>query len=187
MNKKIIIIFFINFLLSNTSLSNYTFSYLFYNAEPQKSLYSIQLIKPEDKHLNYHINWSPTNNLIINTNFINNDSKDNKIYYGINFGLISSKAKYANTIGFGLHYLKFDDSIGTLRWVNYFNNMVFDLYNWFKVNLGLSYHSGNDFSMFNCSIYLSKVIYQNLSIGLGTDFIISPFNHKIYVGINYSL
>ena len=65
--------------------------------------------------------------------------------------------------------------------------MVFDLYNWFKVNLGLSYHSNSNFSMFNFSIYLNRTIYQNLSIGFGTDFVISPFNQKVYFGLNYSL
>ena len=187
MIKKSIIIFFINLLICNQTFLYDVFNYSFNNIEHQKSIYSFKIIKSDSNNLNYNITWSPTNNLIMNTNFINNSWKDNKIYYAINFGFILSDNLYSSILGSGIHLLKFDQNFNNTKWVSYFSNTKVNLYNWFNINLGLSYYYNNEFSFFDLSLYLSRKIYKNLDLGIGTNLAISSFIHKIYFGINYSL
>ena len=91
MLKIYFLFIYVSLLIGSQSISDYVFEHSFNNIESQKSIYSFQIVKSQNKQFNYNINWTPTNNLIVNTNFINNTTDDNKVYYGINFGLVFSK------------------------------------------------------------------------------------------------
>ena len=185
--KKYIFIIFISLLFCNQSSSDYVFEHSFNNLESQHSIYSFKIVKSKAQYLNYNISWNPTNNLIINTNFINNTINDNRIYYGINFGVFFSKFFYSLIMGAGINNIKFDKEFHKLQWINYFINNEFNIKNLFNINLGLSYYNNNQFSFFGLACHLNKNIYKNLNIGLGSDLSMASFINKVYFSISYSL
>ena len=177
----------ISLLCCNQTMSDYVFEHSFNNMNFPKSVYNLKIIKSQNHKFNYNINWVPTRNLIINTNFINNITNDNKVYYGFNFGLLFSQNLHSLLIGMGTNNLKFDQQFNKLQWLNYFINSQFNIYQWFNINLGLSYYNNNQFSFFAIAFHLNKNIHENLNIGLGSDLSISSFINKIYFSISYSL
>ena len=185
--KKNIFLIYISLLFCNQSISDYVFEHSFNNLESEHTIYSFKIVKSQDKQFNYNINWNPTNNLIINANFINNGMNDNKIYYGINFGLFFSKNFYSLIIGTGINNVKFDTQFNKIQWINYFINNEFNINNLFNINLGLSYYNNNQFSFFGLAFHLNKNIYKNLNIGLGSDVSMTSFINKVYFSISYSL
>ena len=187
MIKKIIIFFYFNLVICDQALLDNIFNYSFNNIQTQTSSYNFKIIKSQYNNLNYHITWSPTSNLLINTNFINQFSKDNKIYYNINSGLVLSNKMYSNIIGIGIHFLKFDQEFNNVKWNNFFSNTELNFDNWFNVNLELSYYYNGTISFLDLGMYINKIFYKNLNIGVGGNFSIKPIMHKIYLGINYSL
>ena len=187
MIRKIIFIICISLLYCNQTMSDYVFEHSFNNINFSESDYNLKIIKSQNNKFNYNINWTPTSNLIVNTYFINNITNDNKVCYGFNFGLLFSKNLHSLLIGMGTNNLKFDQQFNKLQWLNYFINSQFDIYQWFNINLGLSYYNNNQFSFFAIAFHLNKNINKNLNIGLGSDFSMASFINKIYFSINYSL
>ena len=187
MLKIYFLFIYVSLLIGSQSISDHVFEHSFNNMESQKSIYSFQIVKSQNEQFNYNINWTPTNNLIVNTNFINNTTDDNKVYYGINFGLVFSKNFYSLIIGMGINNLKFDAQFNKLQWINYFINNEFNIYDLFNINLGLSYYNNNQFSFFGLDCSLNKNIYKNLNVGLGSDLSMESFVNKVYFSISYSL
>lgn len=189
MIKKLILIFFLSLLISNSTQEKDIFNHSFKNINLSSSIFSFKILKSNNKFTNYNISWSPTSNLYINTNFINefnnnSGSSDNKLYYGINISLLLFKNMYS---GIGINTIKFDNSYNKLKWIDYFFDYKFRINSLFNLNIGLSYLSTVEHSFFKTNFYIHKQIYNNINIGIGSESVISSSSNKIYLAINYSL
>jgi len=190
MIKRLVLISFLSLLMSNDTLENNIFNYSFKNTNPQTSIFSFKILRSNNNFTNYNITWSPTDNLFINTNFINktishqSNSFDNKLYYGVNISLLISNKTHS---GFGVSTLKFDKNYNRIKWVDYFINREFNINNLFNIDFGVSYLYSNQISFLNLNLYFNKEIYKKINIGIGADTAISLSINKIYFGINYSL
>tara|TARA_Y100000994_G_C15621949_1_gene413390 strand:+ start:227 stop:799 length:573 start_codon:yes stop_codon:yes gene_type:complete len=190
MIQRLVLIFFLSLLISNNSLSSDTFDYSFKNTNFKNSKFCFKILKSNTKITNYNISWAPTNNLVINTNFIYNNINlksnlyDNKLYYGFNICLLTSQNMY---VGFGINTLKFDNNHNTIKWTQYFMDRRFNINNLFNINFGISYSYNNQLSFFQSNIYFSKKIYKNINLGIGYEVAHTSFLSKFYLGFHYSL
>ena len=176
--------FFLNFLIGNSNFKTEIFNkYCIQNIAKQKSIYSIALTKSIDGPINYHFNWTPTSNFLINTKLINNFKNDNKIFFSFNFGLLFKN----NIIGMSINSLKFDNVFNNVRWNTYFLVNQINIKNW-TFNTMLAYHFNEEFSLLSISNYFEKNIFKYIDINFGlnvvkiNDFLINP-----YFGIKYNL
>ena len=69
MIKKLILIFFLSLLISNSTQEKDIFNHSFKNINLSSSIFSFKILKSNNKFTNYNISWSPTSNLYINTKF----------------------------------------------------------------------------------------------------------------------
>tara|TARA_B100000945_G_scaffold309312_1_gene300027 strand:+ start:855 stop:1427 length:573 start_codon:yes stop_codon:yes gene_type:complete len=190
MIQRLVLIFFLSLLISNNSLSNNIFDYSFKNTNFKNSNFYFKILKSDNKITNYNISWTPTNNLVINTNFIYNSINlksnlhDNKLYYGFNFCLLISQNIH---VGFGASTLKFDNNYNTIKWTQYFVDRRFNINNLLDINFGILYSYNNQLSFFQSNIYFSKEIYKNINLGIGYEVVHTSFLSKFYLGFHYSL
>lgn len=190
MLKHFFLIFFLCLLFPNENIEKKIFNYSFKNINPKISKYSFTVLKSDNNFTKFQLNWLPSENLIISTNYINdNTSKnsslsENNFYYGINFTLLLKENMYS---GFGINTIKFDNTYNTLKWVEYFFDKKFNFKKNINFNFGLSYLYRENNSFFKTNVYLNKEIYYNFIISFGYEGSISSSHNKIYIGINYFL
>ena len=116
---------------------------------------------------------------------------DNKIFYGVNTGLLFSYNKIfllkKNIFGFGINVLDFDNEYSNMKWNTYFLINEHDIYG-VIINTNLAYNFNQNFSFYNFSVYISKKLYNNFKIGLGINLSnLDDIINNIYFGIKYEI
>ena len=77
MLKHFFLIFFLCLLFPNENIEKKIFNYSFKNINPKISKYSFTVLKSDNNFTKFQLNWLPSENLIISTNYINDNTSKN--------------------------------------------------------------------------------------------------------------
>tara|TARA_A100001011_G_scaffold243103_1_gene251136 strand:+ start:14414 stop:14980 length:567 start_codon:yes stop_codon:yes gene_type:complete len=188
MVKSILLCIFFSIYLSNTSLEKTAFNYSLNNNFNNISSYSVGSFLSDQYFFNYNLSWSPSENLIISTNFIENSknesSFDNILFY--NFG-INILTKNMINYGVKINTLKFHKVFNTVKWNNYFIDKKVNLNNFLDIYLGISFSYSDQLSYSSLNFKIDKKIKEKIYLIFGFKNISFKKNFNYSLGLQYSL
>ena len=187
MFRFIFLSIFFSIYLSNSTLESLSFKYSLNDNFEKIPSYSIGLSLSNESSFIYNFNWSPSNNLILSSSFIensSNDNSDNALYYNVGINVITK-----NMISYGIkiNTLKFHKVFNTIKWNKYFINKKIQFNQFIDFYLGLSFSYSNQISYSSLNFMIDKKITENFYImfGLKNLLLENKFNYNL--GLQFTL